>query len=83
MSRDSFDWAALAAMLRAQENVISRQQAFVCGLSRDALLHRARPGGPWQRILPGIYLAQTGTPTVAQQEMAALLHAGAGSVLTG
>lgn len=83
MSRDSCDWAALAAMLQAQENVISRQQAFVCGLSRDALLHRARTGGTWQRILPGIYLAQTGAPTVAQQEMAALLHAGAGSVLTG
>jgi hypothetical protein len=83
MSRDSCDWAALAATLRAQEEVISRQQAFACGLTRDALLHRARTGGPWQRILPGIYLAQTGDPTVPQQEMAALLHAGAGSVLTG
>jgi hypothetical protein len=83
MSRDSCDWAALAATLRAQEEVISRRQAFACGLTRDALLHRARTGGPWQRILPGIYLAQTGDPTVPQQEMAALLHAGAGSVLTG
>jgi hypothetical protein len=77
------DPAALAATLRAQEYVISRQQAFTCGLSRDALAHRARPGGPWQRLLPGIYLAQTGAPTVPQQEMAALLHAGTGSVLTG
>jgi hypothetical protein len=83
MAGNSGEWAALAATLRAQEHVISRQQAFACGLSRDALLHRARPGGPWQRLLPGIYLAQTGTPTVPQQEMAALLHGGAGSVLTG
>jgi hypothetical protein len=83
MPHDSCDWAALAATLRAQEHVISRQQAFACGLTRDALLHRARTSGSWQRLLPGIYLAQTGDPTVPQQEMAALLHAGAGSVLTG
>jgi hypothetical protein len=83
MGGDSCRGAALAATLRAQEHVISRQQALACGVSRDALLHRARPGGPWQRVLPGIYLAQTGVPTVAQQEMAALLHGGAGSVLTG
>ena len=77
------DRSALAETLRAQEHVISRQQAFACGMSRDALLHRARPGGPWQRLIPGIYLAQTGAPTVPQREMAALLHAGTGSVLTG
>jgi hypothetical protein len=75
--------AALAAMLRAQDNVISRQQAWDCGLTRDALAHRIRPGGPWQRLIPGVYLAQTGPPAAAQQEMAALLHAGPGSVLTG
>jgi hypothetical protein len=75
--------AALAATLLRQERVISRQQAFGCGMTRAAIAHRARPEGTWQRLLPGIYLAQTGTPTVAQKEMAALLHAGPGSVLTG
>ena len=83
MAGDSRERTALAAALQAQEHVISRQQALGCGLSRDALLHRARAGGPWQRLLPGIYLAQTGAATVPQQEMAALLHGGAGSVLTG
>jgi hypothetical protein len=77
------DLAVLAATLRAQEQVISRRQALACGLTRDALAHRARPGGPWQRLLPGIYLAQTGAPSSAQREMAALLHAGPESVLTG
>ncbi len=77
------DRAALAATLSGQEHVISRQQALGCGLTTDALVHRIRPGGPWQRLLPGIYLAQTGVPTVPQQEMAALLHAGPDSVLTG
>lgn len=75
--------ASLAATLRAQDNVISRQQAFTCGLTRSALAHRTKPGGPWQRLLPAVYLAQTGHPTVVQKEMAALLYAGSGSVLTG
>ena len=33
--------------------------------------------------MPGVYLAATGTPTVIQQEMAAMLYAGRGSVITG
>lgn len=74
---------ALEATLLRQERVVSRAQALACGLTRAALAHRARPDGPWQRLLPAIYLAQTGTPTVAQKEMAALLHAGPASVLTG
>ena len=74
---------ALAATLRAQENVISRRQALACGLTSDAVAHRIRPDGPWQRLLNGIYLAQTGPPAVAQKEMAALLHGGPGSALTG
>jgi hypothetical protein len=75
--------ASLAATLRVQGNVISRRQAFTCGLTRSGLAHRTRPGGPWQRLLPAVYLAQTGPPTVAQKEMAALLYAGSESVLTG
>jgi hypothetical protein len=71
------------ATLLQQENVISRPQVLACGMTRAALAHRARPDGPWQRLVPGVYLAQTGAPTVAQKEMAALLHAGPGSVLTG
>jgi hypothetical protein len=33
--------------------------------------------------MPGVYLAATGTPTIIQQQMAAMLHAGRGSVITG
>jgi hypothetical protein len=77
------DRAALTAALHGQERVISRRQALACGLTPAALLHRTRPDGPWRRLLPGVYLAQTGAPTVPQQEMAALLYAGPGSVLTG
>jgi hypothetical protein len=37
-----------------------------------------RTGGPWRRLLPGVYIAATGTPTIIQQEMAALLYGGRG-----
>jgi very-short-patch-repair endonuclease len=47
------------------------------------LARRARSGGPWQRLLPGVYLTVTGTPTQDQLDTAALLYAGPGSTLTG
>jgi hypothetical protein len=75
---------ALDDVLREQFDVIAGWQAAACGLTRAALAHRIRPGGPWQRLLPGVYFARTGTSTVAaQKDLAALLYAGSGSVLTG
>jgi very-short-patch-repair endonuclease len=70
-------------LLREQELVISRQQALTCGMSPEELRHRIRPDGPWQRLVAGVYLAATGTPTRRQLEVAALLCAGTSSVLTG
>jgi very-short-patch-repair endonuclease len=73
----------LTVTLREQDHVISRQQVLACGLTEAALTHGIRPGGPWKRLLPGIYLAQTGRPSAEQKEIAALLHAGPSAVLTG
>ena len=70
-------------LLREQDLVISRQQARTCGMSSEELRHRIRADGPWQRLLPGIYLAATGEPTRRQLEVAALLRAGTASALTG
>ena len=39
-----------------------------------AMQYRLRPGGPWQALLPGIYLTVTGTTSSEQKEMAALLY---------
>ena len=77
------DHDALDALLRKQQLVVSRAQAADCGVTPAALQYRIRPGGPWQRLLPGVYLAVTGTPTPAQREIAALVYAGPGSVMTG
>jgi very-short-patch-repair endonuclease len=77
------DQAALARLLRDQESVISRTEALGCGMTPSQLRHRVRPEGPWQRLLPGVYLTVTGTPTRVQTELAALRYAGCGSVITG
>ena len=77
------DHARLDQILQAQLQVIARRQARECGMT-DRMLHtRIRPGGPWQKLLPGIYLAVSGTVLPVHREMAALLHTGPRSVLTG
>ena len=83
VSMDAADRNSLQVALRRQELVLSRAQALAAGITPDMLRHRARAGGPWQRLLPGVYLTVTGTPTARQLEIAALLYAGEGSVLTG
>ena len=70
-------------VLRAQYQVITRRQALLCGMPHSTLDRQVAPGGPWQRLLPGVYLAVTGTPTRDQREMAALLYAGPRSLITG
>jgi hypothetical protein len=77
------DETALSRVLRKQQRVIARSQALECGLTLGALRHQLRADGPWQRLLPGVYLAETGMPTAEQKDVAALLHAGSGSVITG
>jgi very-short-patch-repair endonuclease len=77
------DHAALTAILVRQYHVISRRQVLASGMTKNALEHRLRAGGPWQRLLPGVFVAVTGTPSSDQRDMAALLYAGSGSLLTG
>jgi very-short-patch-repair endonuclease len=81
--KSEFDSARLNRILHEQHLVISRAQASACGMSRGALQFRIAQSGPWQRLLPGVYLSVTGTVTQDQREMAALLYAGQGSMITG
>ena len=73
----------LRPLLDRQLAVASRGQLLALGMNDRAMQYRLRPDGPWQALLPGIYLAVTGTPTVEQKEMAALLYAGPESLITG
>ncbi len=72
------DW--LAAY---QRGVVSSAQALAIGFTPAGLRHRYRPGGPWRRLLPRVYLMSTGEPTTEQLQTAALLYAGRASVITG
>src|SRR6266481_5075540 len=77
------DDRAAAWLLAHQRGVISRGQVLGGGVTEDALRHRIRSGGPWQRLLPGVYLTVTGQPTSEQRLIAAMLYAGPVSYITG
>lgn len=77
------DRTGLATILAAQYLVVSRRQVLALGMTERALEHRFRTGGPWQRLLPGVFLTVTGTPTADQKNVAALLYARSGSLITG
>jgi hypothetical protein len=73
----------MARLLDRQYGVLSREQATSLGVGMSTVAYRIRSGGPWQRILPGVYLTDRGSPTTDQLDMAALLYAGGHSLLTG
>jgi hypothetical protein len=73
----------LGELLDQQFSVVSRGQLLVLGMKDNAMQWRVRTGGPWQALLPGVYLGLTGAPNLLQKEMAALLYAGPGSLVTG
>jgi hypothetical protein len=81
--KSPFDEARINRILAEQYLVITRSQVLACGMSSRVLHPRIAPSGPWQRLLPGVYLAATGTVTQEQREMAALLYAGPQSLITG
>jgi hypothetical protein len=63
--------------------VISRGQLLALGMTDRVIQYRVRRGGPWQVLLPGVYLGVSGAPNLLQKEMAALLYAGPPSLITG
>lgn len=73
----------LDELLGKQLSVVSRQQLLTLGMTDKTAQYRVRKGGPWQVLLPGVYLSVTGTPSLQQKEVAALLYAGPHSLITG
>jgi hypothetical protein len=82
-AKSVYDRSRLDRVVREQFGVVGRSQALDCGLSRSAVDHLVRQDGPWRRLLPGIYATTTGDATSNHRAMAALLHAGPRSVITG
>ena len=77
MQLDEVMWRQL---LLQQDGVVSHRQALDAGWSSRAIEHRL--GRSWLRVLRGVYVTVTGTPTLRQRRQAALLIAGPGSALT-
>jgi very-short-patch-repair endonuclease len=78
-----FDADALARLLVRQSGVIGRAQAEACAMTENAIRHRIRANGPWQTLLPGVYLTSGGAPTAKQRATAAYLYAGNAIAITG
>ena len=79
--RSDYDAERLRGVLQAQRQVVTRTQALLCGMPHSTVDRYGAPGGRWQRLLPGVYLALTGSATQEQRDMAALLYAGRRSLL--
>jgi hypothetical protein len=73
----------LDELLAGQLCVVSRGQLLTLGMTDNAMQYRVRSNGPWQTLLPGVYLGVTGAPSLLQKQMAALLYAGPRSLTTG
>ena len=68
----------LIAILNRQDNIIIRRQALQT-MSLETLRHCLR--SRWQILLPGGYLAETGTPSYRERLRGALLYGGSSAQL--
>ncbi|MGA4848877.1 hypothetical protein ACOBQB_22465 [Streptomyces sp. G5(2025)] len=66
----------LQRLAEIQPRVLSAAQLREHGVSSAAADAHCRPGGPWQRLLPGVCLLHPGPPTSEERLHGALLYAG-------
>lgn len=79
--REAVDWPTVDSA--ATDRIISRAELVQLGVSERMVSARCGPSGPWTRVLPGIVMLHTGTPTWRQRIAAAVRYAEASAVLTG
>ncbi|MEU8570251.1 hypothetical protein AB0C51_18200 [Streptomyces pathocidini] len=65
----------LAHLSDVQLRVLTLRQLREHGITATDAAERSRPGGCWQRLLPGIFLLHPGPPTSEERLHAALLYA--------
>lgn len=78
----SVNWQAVTVAAEPQ-SVIARWQLIELGVSDRMIWERTRPGGLWQRLLPGVVCLHNGEPTWLQLVEAALRYARRGAIVTG
>ncbi|GAB2686293.1 hypothetical protein GCM10027271_56150 [Saccharopolyspora gloriosae] len=79
--RTIVDWDGVATA--ATHGVLTARALDELGVPRQTVYHRASIGGPWKRLLPGVIMLSSGTPTLEQRHDAALRYAGTGAMITG
>lgn len=72
----------ILAVADVQAGLITAAQLAEIGVPRSSISRRT-VGLMWSRVLPGVHLVLGGQPTRHQRELATLLYAGPGSMLTG
>ncbi|WP_083753601.1 hypothetical protein [Actinosynnema sp. ALI-1.44] len=80
-NRDLIDLEALSLLF--PHRVALAADLVDLGLTGATVNRRCLPGGPWQRLLPGVLLLDRTAPTRWQLIQAALRYAGEGAVVTG
>jgi hypothetical protein len=78
-----YDQAKLTGLARKQYGIVTRKQALECEMTEKALWYALTKPNGWRIVLPGVYLMVGGKLSTDQRDMAALLYAGPGSVITG
>ncbi|MET9361997.1 hypothetical protein ABZX93_13880 [Streptomyces sp. NPDC006632] len=66
----------LSHLTDVQRRVLSANQLRAHGVSAARAAAQCRPGGPWQQLLPGVYVLHPGPATSEERLHAALLYAG-------
>jgi len=64
-------------------HVARAEELIGLGLCGSSVYRRCQPGGPWQRVLPGVLVLGNSPPTLVQRMQAALRYAEPDGVLTG
>lgn len=66
----------LSASRDVRRRVLTLAQLREHGVGGPRAAAQCRPGGPWQQLLPGVFLLHPGTPTSEERLRAVLLYAG-------
>ncbi|MCE7011651.1 hypothetical protein LWC34_53890 [Kibdelosporangium philippinense] len=80
-NRHPIDLEALSTLF--PHRIASAADLIDLGLTGTTVKRRCSPGGPWQRLLPGILLLDSTAPTREQLVQAALRYAGRDAIVTG
>jgi hypothetical protein len=83
VTRTSWTRDAEALFAASRRGVITVAQLEGLGVPQVTSYRRCLPGGPWQRLLPGVVLLRTGEPTRRQLAEGAVVYSGDEGVITG